>query len=162
MNIRIRCGIPGRRCDILGPRGWGNVNGSTLGVLAQVKLDDQVEAQPLVVSNVVYVATQTNTVYAIDGAIGAILNSNHLRPPVSVNSLPGMCSTSGADVEINSTPVIDVAAGVTYATESNNAVFRIHQLALSNLVEINNTVISASHALSDGQTVFTFNAQYQR
>jgi hypothetical protein len=143
-----------------------NVNSSTFGVLGQVTLDDQVDAQPLVVNNIVYIVTENNTVYAIDGGTGAILNSNNLGPPVQQSTLPGQCKNNGSDVGIQSTPVIDVAAGViyvvTYTWENNLPVFRIHQLALSTLAEVNNTVISASHLLSDGQTVFTFNAKYQR
>ena len=143
-----------------------NVNSSTFGVLAQVTLDDQVDAQPLIVNNTVYVVTENNTVYAIDGGTGTILNSNNLGPPVQQSTLPGQCKNNGSEIGIQSTPVIDVAAGViyvvTYTSENNLPVFRIHQLALSTLAEINNTVISASHPLSDGQTVITFNAKYQR
>jgi hypothetical protein len=143
-----------------------NVNSSTFGVLAQVTLDDQVDAQPLIVNNTVYVVTENNTVYAIDGSTGAILNSNHLGTPVQQSAFPGQCSNNGSQIGIQSTPVIDVAAGVmyvvTYTWENNLPVFRIHQLTLSNLAEINNSVIAASHILSDGQTVFTFNASYQR
>ena len=143
-----------------------NVNSSTFGVLAQVTLDDQVDAQPLIVNNTVYVVTENNTVYAIDGSTGAILNSNHLGTPVQQSTFPGQCSNNGSQIGIQSTPVIDVAAGVmyvvTYTWENNLPVFRIHQLTLSNLAEINNSVIAASHILSDGQTVFTFNASYQR
>src|SRR5271157_3307575 len=56
-----------------------NVNAKTFGLLQTVTLDDQVDAQPLVVPgvvitagkyqgthDVVYVATEGNTVYAID------------------------------------------------------------------------------------------------
>ena len=124
------------------------------------------DAQPLIVNNTVYVVTENNTVYAIDGGPGAILNSNNLGPPVQQSTLPGQCKTNGSELGVQSTPVIDVAAGVmyvvTYTWENNQPVYRIHQLALSNLAEINNSVVAASHMLSDGQTVFTFNARYQR
>ncbi len=67
-----------------------NVGPSTFGVLSKVVLDDQVDAQPLVVPSqqiiagsftlgspgtyeVVYVATEANTVYAINSANGAVL-----------------------------------------------------------------------------------------
>src|ERR1700734_3325719 len=92
----------------------GNVNSSTFGVLARVTLDDQVDAQPLIVNNTVYVATENNTVYAIDGDTGAILNSNHLGAPVERSTLPGQCTQNGSHVGIVSTPVINVAAGVMY------------------------------------------------
>src|SRR5215472_386581 len=55
-----------------------SVTRTTFKLLASVSLDDQVDAQPLFVTgqtiagqgvhNVVYVATENNTVYAIDGS----------------------------------------------------------------------------------------------
>src|ERR1019366_10224694 len=64
----------------------------TFGILASITLDDQVDAQPLIVPNqtmfdgtkhdVVFVATASNTVYAIDASTGAILYSTNLGPPV--------------------------------------------------------------------------------
>jgi hypothetical protein len=63
-----------------------NVGSTSFGVLAEVVLDDQVDAQPLVVPNqqitagptpgayqVVYVATEANTIYAIRASNGAVL-----------------------------------------------------------------------------------------
>jgi hypothetical protein len=144
----------------------GNVNSSTFGVLARVTLDDQVDAQPLIVNNTVYVATENNTVYAIDGDTGAILNSNHLGAPVERSTLPGQCTQNGSHVGIVSTPVINVAADVmyvvTYTRENKEPVFRIRKLGLSNLAEISNRIISASHLLSDGKTVISLNAKYQK
>jgi hypothetical protein len=88
-------------------------------VLAQVALDDQVDAQPLVVPNqqitagptpgtyqVVYVATESNTIYAINAATGAVLLSRNLGTPVPV---PLGCGDNGPNVGITGTPVIDVA-----------------------------------------------------
>ena len=142
-----------------------NVNSSTFGPLARVALDDQVDAQPLIVNNVVYVATENDTVYAINASTGAILNSNHLGAPVAMSNLPGPCNNNGQHVGINSTPVINAVAGlmwvVTYTWENNAPVFRLHLLSLTNLTEIKNTIITASHTLSDG-SVNNFNPQYQR
>ncbi len=50
---------------------------------------------------------------------------------------------------------------VTYTWENNAPVFRLHLLSLTNLTEIKNTIITASHTLSDG-SVNNFNPQYQR
>jgi hypothetical protein len=147
-----------------------NVNSSMFGVLEQVTLDDQVDAQPLIVNGVVYVATENNTVYAINASNGTILNSNHLGVPVQMSNLPGKCANNGSHIGINSTPIATESSAtgpgviivVTYTWENNKPVSRIHQLALSNLAEINNKVITASHTLSDGKTVVTFSAQSQR
>src|SRR2546423_1162793 len=55
---------------------------SAFGLLQSVPLDDQVDAQPLLVNgltingsqhNVVYVATESNSVYAIDAQSGQVL-----------------------------------------------------------------------------------------
>ncbi|MGB8900996.1 MAG: PQQ-binding-like beta-propeller repeat protein [Methylocella sp.] len=138
-----------------------------------VILDDQVDAQPLYVSNqtisgqsaphdVVYVATENNTVYAIDAATGAVLLSRNLGPPVPMSSLPGQCPNNGPNVGINSTPVLSQVDKtiwlVTYTCELNeplvpseiekhpeialphpfplrHPVFRLHALGLETLAD---------------------------
>ena len=60
-----------------------NVNASSFGLLKTVALDGRVDAEPLYVSqqtiankgvhNVVYVATENNSIYAIDADTGAVL-----------------------------------------------------------------------------------------
>src|ERR1035437_3952368 len=75
-------------------------------------LDDQVDAQPLLVPgltiaggihDVVYVATESNTVYAIDASSGAILISKNFGAPVPA---PLGCTNNGPNVGINGTPTI--------------------------------------------------------
>ena len=140
-----------------------NVDSSTFGVVAQTSLDAQVDAQPLIVDGVVYVATENNTVYAIDAAAGTILNSVNLGMPVSFNN--GGCGNAKTSIGIKSTPVIDAQAGVmyvtTYTSENGVPMWRIHQLTIPDLSEITNTVVGGTQLLSDGQTSFTFNATYQ-
>src|SRR6516225_3083654 len=80
-----------------------SVTPTTFKLLASVLLDDQVDAQPLVtgqtiagqVINVVYVATENNTVYAIDGSTGNLLKTAHLGPPVPS---PLGCQNNGPNV----------------------------------------------------------------
>ncbi|HMD49779.1 MAG TPA: PQQ-binding-like beta-propeller repeat protein, partial [Bryobacteraceae bacterium] len=143
-----------------------NVNSILFGVLAQTAVDDQVDAQPLVFNNVVYVVTENNTIYAIDAVAGTVLQSLNLGAPVPQNKLPGGCTNNANHVGISSTPVIDVTASVmyvvTYTYENNNPVYRIHEISLPNLTEITNTEITAAALLSDGQTVLNFTPQYQR
>ena len=85
---------------------------------ATVALDDQVDAQPLIVPGlniagaiheVVYVATESNSIYAID-AMGQILVQTNLGPPVPQ---PLGCNNNGPNVGITGTPVIDVKARVS-------------------------------------------------
>lgn len=143
------------------------VAGGGFNVIASASLDDQVDAQPLVrphqtisghgTHDVVYVATESNTIYAIDANTGQILLSNNFGTPVPWTMLPGGCGNNGPYVGINSTPVIDPSSStlyaVTYTLENNHQTFRIHALDLSTLADKTpSVVISASAALTNGQT----------
>src|SRR5262249_9366970 len=75
-----------------------NVGGSGFGwLLPSVNLDEQVDAQPLLAhavsatSEVLYTATENNTVYAIDPTTGNILSARNLGTPVPMSVLPGKC-----------------------------------------------------------------------
>jgi hypothetical protein len=103
---------------ILTPANVGN-----LQVPTAATLDEQVDAQPLLVPgvtirggkhNVVYVATENDTIFAIDAATGAILLQPNFGPPVPRSALPGQCNNNSAVVGINSTPVIDRASNTLY------------------------------------------------
>src|SRR5947209_6548774 len=92
---------------------------SGFGLLQSVVLDDQVDAQPLLVSgvtinggqhNVVYVATEGNSVYGVDAQSGQVLLQTNLGSPVPYYDLPGGCGNNGPNVGINCTPVIDTCA----------------------------------------------------
>ena len=117
--------------------------------MKSITLDDQVDAQPLVVPDqlitagphqgvhdVVYVATEGNTVYAVDTNNGSILLSPNFGTPVSY---PLGCGNNGPNVGINSTPVIDRVGKtmyvVIYTNESNGPVYRIHALDLGSLTD---------------------------
>jgi hypothetical protein len=165
--------------------GWNNaesvltpakVGGSTFNLLESVALDDQVDAQPLVVANqtisgqgthnVVYVATESDSVYAIDASSGAVLLDVSLGSPVPYTTLPGSCNNNGPNVGINSTPVIDPTTStmyvVTYTMENGNQTFRIHALDLSTLTDkVPSVVISATGALQKGGT-YTFDPTSSR
>jgi len=153
-----------------------NVGSSSFGKLKSLALDDQVDAQPLVVPNqlitagpypgvhnVIYVATEGNTIYAIDTNNGEVLLSPNFGTPVQY---PLGCGNNGPNVGINSTPVIDRVGKtmyvVIYTNESNGPVYRIHELDLGSLTDkVPPVVVAASHTLTDG-TTFYFNATYQR
>jgi PQQ enzyme repeat len=155
---------------------YKNVGGGKFGLQQSVTLDDQVDAQPLVVRNqgtkngkskskddTVYVATENNTVYAIDATTGAVLNSKNLGTPVQT---PLGCNNNGPNVGIDSTPVIDLSANamyvIAYTLVASVPTYEIHELDLSNLSDIvPPVVIAATHKLSDGST-YSFNATYER
>jgi len=155
-----------------------NVNASQFGLLATVPVDDQVDAQPLLVPNVtitagnyqglhnvVYVVTGNDTVYAIDANAGTILLSNHLGTPVT---WPLGCNNNGPHVGITSTPVIDTSKNnlylIAYTKGSNGSgpSYTLHALDLGSLTDkVTPEVVSASHTLTNGSS-FVFNATYQR
>jgi hypothetical protein len=154
-----------------------NVGSPSFGLLATATVDEQVDAQPLVMLNqaitgqtgthtVVYVATENNTIYAIDGTNGTILLSRNLGSPV-LKSSTGNCSNNSSVIGIGSTPVIDPSAGILYViadTLVNNApVFYLHALGLTNLQDVITPVaVTASVTLSDGTTKYTFNPAVSR
>jgi hypothetical protein len=150
---------------------------ATFGLQHSVALDDQVDAQPLVVPgvmitagqfqgtvhDVVYVATESNTVYAIDVHTGTVLLNPNFGGAVP---FPLGCTNNGPKVGINSTPVIDPSSNtlyvMIYTLDKTTPNFRLHALDLGSLVDkVTPEVVTASHTLTDG-TAFNFNAKYQR
>ena len=75
-------------------------------------LDGDVYAEPLVYNATVYVATENDSVYALDAATGALLWRTNVGTPVQGSALPcGDISPSG----ITGTPVIDPTTNTLYA-----------------------------------------------
>jgi hypothetical protein len=153
-----------------------NVTKATFGLQKSVVLDDQVDAQPLVVPgvvitagnyqgthDVVYVATEGNTVYAIDVHTGTVLLNPNFGSAVS---RPLGCGNNGPRVGINSTPVIDPGSNtlyvMIYTQDKAGPTYRLHALDLGSLTDkVTPQVVTASHTMTDGST-FTFNGKYQR
>jgi hypothetical protein len=151
-----------------------NVNSSSFGLLQTVTLDNQVDAQPLVVPgvnitagnypgthDVAYVVTENNTVYAVDAESGTILLSPNFGPPVT-NPTGCVAPYDG----INSTPVIDLSSNIlyvmVYTNQSTGPAYYLHALDLGSLTDtVSPMLVAASHLLTDGST-FDFNATYQR
>ena len=144
--------------------------------LGNVALDGQVDAQPLYVGdqaigqqkhNVVYTATENNTIYAIDADTGAVLLQRNFGTPVSIKKLPGFCNNSSNTIGINATPVIDPVARtlyvIVYTYENDAPVYRIHALALGTLADkIAPVVITGSGMLSPTNTKYSFNPAVAR
>lgn len=150
------------------------VGSSGFKLLHQVSLDAAVDAQPLIVAglsirgakhDVVYVATEGNTVYALDASSGAVLRQTNLGSPAP---LPAICkSKTGATIGINSTPVIDPVAQaiyvIAYVDVSGTATYFLHALSLTSLADIvPPLIVSASSTLSNGKTAHSFNAGMAR
>ena len=123
-----------------------NVNPQQFGKLAALAVDGQIYAQPLylpnltingVQHNVVFVATENDTVYAFDadGLSGTALWKQHLGTPVPVNDQEGIKPSLG----ITATPVIDSTSGTIYVLtdglENNHKVYRLHALSIASGTE---------------------------
>jgi outer membrane protein assembly factor BamB len=78
----------------------------------QAHLDGAVYGQPLLVGNRVIVATEGDSIYALDPATGQVSWRTHLGTPVPLSELPcGNIDPLG----ITGTPVYDAANGLVYA-----------------------------------------------
>ncbi len=128
-----------------------NVSSSTFGLLRTLPVDGKVDAQPLYLShlsvsgvlhNVVFVATENDSVYAFDADSGATLWHARL---LSVGESPS--GTHGCDqvtpmIGITSTPVIDRRAGAhgtIYIVAMSNAGAdhqRLHALDVTSGAEL--------------------------
>ena len=117
---------------------WNNVAAGTFGKLFTLPVDGVVYAQPLYMSgltingavhNVVFVATENNSVYAFDGDVGGAplwhVNFNYGPPGVTVTPVPDAdisCTNLSPQVGITSAPVIDPKAKVLYTVAKSKEV----------------------------------------
>ena len=97
-----------------------NVNASSFGLLRILSVDGKVDAQPLYLSalslggaahNVVFVATENDSVYAFDADSGSTLWHVSLLGSGETVSDPRGCNQIAPVIGVTSTPVIDRAAG---------------------------------------------------
>jgi outer membrane protein assembly factor BamB len=125
-----------------------NVNAADFGKLFTVSLDGDVYAQPLYVPqvavplqgvhNIVYAATENNTVYALDAddPKGLILWRAHLGEPLRPDDLPGAtCTVIVPTLGITGTPVIEASTHTLYVVsrtfEHSRHEYRLHALDIS-------------------------------
>jgi outer membrane protein assembly factor BamB len=101
-----------------------NVNATSFGLKRVLSVDGKVDAQPLYLSqlavggvaggthNVVYVATENDSVYAFDADTGAqIWKDSLLASGETTSDAVGGCDQVTPQIGITSTPVIDRSAG---------------------------------------------------
>lgn len=116
-----------------------NVNASSFGKQFSFPVDGQVYAQPLFVSalsgiaggthNVVFVATEHNSVYAFDadGLTPIPLWQKNFGPSVASKTVEGVSPEKG----ITGTPVIDGTTDTLYVVSENaGGIFKLHALDL--------------------------------
>jgi hypothetical protein len=128
-----------------------NVNATSFGKLRFLSTDGKVDAQPLYLSaltvggathNVVFVATENDSVYAFDADSGAVLWHVSLLGLGETSSGPHGCDQVAPVIGITSTPVIDRAAGshgTLYVVAMSNSGAdhqRLHALDLTTGAEL--------------------------
>jgi outer membrane protein assembly factor BamB len=90
-------------------------------------LDGQLYGEPLVIGTTVVVATENDTVYALNARTGTVLWSTHVGTPVPASTLP--CGDIAPTVGITSTPVIDPARQEIFVVaDEQGANAPVHQL----------------------------------
>ncbi|HEY2459829.1 MAG TPA: hypothetical protein VGI16_03440, partial [Candidatus Acidoferrum sp.] len=158
-----------------------NVNAQTFGKLFAAPVDGYVYAQPLFVPNVsilgqsarnvVYAATEHDTVFAFDADSGAELFHKNLGSAVPEKVLP--CKDMGPEIGITGTPVIDPETKTMYVVakvyENGVSSFRLHALDITSGSEkpdspvlISATVAGAGGGSHDGNVMFAATSQLQR
>jgi hypothetical protein len=157
-----------------------NVNSSSFGLLRTVALDGKVDAQPLYLSqlsisggthNVVFVATEHDSVYALDANTGATLWRVSMLKSGETTSGSLGCNQVVPEIGVTSTPVIDRSAGahgtiylVAMSLDaSSNYHQRLHALDLTTGAELlgGPTEIAASVATAAGGSNVFAPAQYE-
>jgi PQQ-like domain len=109
-----------------------------------VSLDGQVYAEPLTCGNAVFVATEANSIYAVNVTNGNVLWQTNLGAPVPGSALPcGDINPSG----ITGTPVIDVATETIYAVAFlNPGQHVLFGLSIKNGSVLSHVVVDAAGA----------------
>jgi hypothetical protein len=154
-----------------------NVNSQTFGLLRNLSVDGKVDAEPLYLSqlpvaggmyNVVFIATEHDSVYAFDSDTGAQLWKVSLLGSGETTSDNRGCGQVSPEIGVTSTPVIDRAAGphgtmyVVAMSRNGSAYFqRIHALDVTTGAELlgGPTTVQATYPgtganSSGGQVVF--------
>ena len=144
-----------------------NVNVNQFGLLFRLVVDNEVYAQPLLLSglsisggthNVVFVATTGASVYAFDADTGTQYWHTSLGTPAVNTDLSFSCSDINGDLGIIGSPVIDPAAGVLYVVaiiKNTDGTFHsmLHALNVSTGADISGSPVEV--------TTTGFNTLYQ-
>jgi hypothetical protein len=140
-----------------------NVNSASFGLLHLLAADGPVDAAPLVVTrltiggaahNVVYIATENDSIYAYDADTGALLQQVSLLGSGETPSDSRSCYQVTPTIGITATPVIDRSVGpngtmyvVAMSRDSSGTHYqRLHALDLTTLADrLTPVVIQASY-----------------
>jgi hypothetical protein len=157
-----------------------NVTSATFGLLRTLAVDGKVDAQPLYLSqltvagaahNVVFVATESDSVYAFDSDTGATLWHVSLLASGETTSDTHGCGQVTPAIGVTSTPVIDRSAGtngaiyvVAMSKDSSSAYHqRLHALDVTTGAELfNGPVTITGTYTAPGSVATTFEpGQYE-
>ncbi len=158
-----------------------NVNVNQFGKLFTVPVDGYVYAQPLYLShlsiaggthNVLYVATEHDSVYAMDADNGAVLwHQSFIDPAAGITTVSSAavgCTDLVREIGITSTPVIDPGSGTIYVlaktTENGTPTQRLHALDIATGTEKFGGPVQISATVNgtgEGGSTISFNALTQ-
>ena len=97
------------------------VSGGTFGQMWSSPVEGQVYAQPLLDSGTLVVATESNKVYGLDPATGALKWSEPLDLGTPWNASDIGCGDLTPTIGVTATPVIDPATNIAYMTHKTYA-----------------------------------------
>jgi hypothetical protein len=156
-----------------------NVTSASFGLLRNLPVDGKVDAQPLYVSqlsvsgsahNVVFAATEHDSVYAFDADTGSTLWHASLLAAGETLSDSHGCNQVVPEIGVTSTPVVDRSAGahgILYVVAmskdaSSNYHQRLHALDLATGAELLNgpVEITATYPTAGGGTTTFSPGQY--
>jgi hypothetical protein len=150
-----------------------NVNSTSFGKLFTASVDGQVYAQPLYVfglniaggvHNVLFVATEHDSIYALDAGTGQLLWQDNMLT-AAVSGLPGATSITTVpsadaflnqsqditpEIGITSTPVIDSSTNTLYLTASTKEIVGGVAHYVQQLFALNDTTGAEKYRLLNG------------
>ncbi len=162
---------------------YANVNPASFGKLFTDSVDGVIVGQPLYLPglhfpdgtthNVIYVATQHDSVFAFDAdrPQAPLWTASFINPGAGITTVPisdfGCTGIAFTEIGIMSTPVIDPSTGAIYLVaktlENGSYIYRLHALSLTTGHDlVVPTVINASANSNSGTVQFNPSIQMQR
>ena len=141
------------------------VTGGHFGQQFNTPVDGQVYANPEVLNGVLFVATETNTIYGINASTGAQLWTRKLGTPFDPSILK--CADISPTIGVTGTPAIDPATNTAYFTSVANvngaAVYSMYAVNMATGVDRPGfPVIIQGNATNAPTHTFTAKTELQR
>jgi len=121
------------------------VQGGQFGQIFKTSVDGQVYAQPLIIGNMLIVATENDWVYGINAKTGAIVWKTSVGTPYTITS----CKDLEPNIGITSTPVYDPKTGSVYVMAMIKEIsFEFHLVGL----DVNTGAITLKQRIAGSPT----------